>query len=416
MSSLIHRALARARSAEVPAPGTGGHAGGGPRWSGEPLALPAPLDRVLGLSLAGDRLRPVPSAGALHPVEAHLLLGAGHGVPPGRYGYDPRGHRMFRAGGPGEPAGAGALVVLGVRPEALVGRYGHRGWVLGVLDLGHAVAGVLAGAGCGESPGVRGAGCGESPGVRGAGGPSGAGPAGVVGPGLRVEVDVSEGGGGRWRAVGGGRDRGGEGTGELAEARRVLGALGEEADGEWTAPPPAGVRAEVIRRRRSAGPAALGSFAAPPGRAALARVLRAAESAGPRGPRWCLALGGAEPGLAESAPGGGLRAIATGEVLPTLAVWAARQGWIAGAGAVLIARGCPSGAGPRRVLRDHLLAGLGAGRAQLTATALGLASRPIGSWQRADLGAALGEEPGRDWVVHGLALSRSRTTTEEETS
>ncbi|GAA4663698.1 hypothetical protein GCM10023347_14480 [Streptomyces chumphonensis] len=28
----------------------------------------------------------------------------------------------------------------------------------------------------------------------------------------------------------------------------------------------------------------------------------------------------------------------------------------------------------------------------------------MGAWQRADLGAALGEPPGRDWVVHGLAL------------
>ncbi|WP_407702209.1 hypothetical protein [Streptomyces specialis] len=44
----------------------------------------------------------------------------------------------------------------------------------------------------------------------------------------------------------------------------------------------------------------------------------------------------------------------------------------------------------------------------------GLARRPIGAWQRADLGAALGGTPGRDWIVHGLALGT--THSEEETS
>ncbi|OSC73389.1 hypothetical protein B5180_18025, partial [Streptomyces sp. BF-3] len=37
-------------------------------------------------------------------------------------------------------------------------------------------------------------------------------------------------------------------------------------------------------------------------------------------------------------------------------------------------------------------------------TALGLRSRPVGSWQQADLGAAFGDTPGRDWIEHGLAL------------
>jgi nitroreductase len=94
-------------------------------------------------------------------------------------------------------------------------------------------------------------------------------------------------------------------------------------------------------------------------------------------------------------------------VLPTLAHWAAGQGWVARAGAVLLAYGCPSDAAPDRVRRDHLAAGLGVGHAQAVATALGLPSRPVGSWQGADLGAALGGPAGRDWVVHGLALGRT---------
>ncbi|MBH0246098.1 nitroreductase, partial [Streptomyces cavourensis] len=49
--------------------------------------------------------------------------------------------------------------------------------------------------------------------------------------------------------------------------------------------------------------------------------------------------------------------------------------------------------------------GYAAGAAQAHATALGLRSRPIGSWQQADLGAALGDAPGRDWIIHGLALA-----------
>jgi nitroreductase len=50
----------------------------------------------------------------------------------------------------------------------------------------------------------------------------------------------------------------------------------------------------------------------------------------------------------------------------------------------------------------------------MTAARHGLAGRPVGSWQQADLGAALGAPPGRDWIVHGLALGT--THSEEGTS
>lgn len=98
---------------------------------------------------------------------------------------------------------------------------------------------------------------------------------------------------------------------------------------------------------------------------------------------------------------------ASGDVLPTLAHWAARQGWIAQAGAVLLAHGCPAGASAAQIRHDHLAAGYGIGHAQAAATAAGVPSRPVGSWQGADLGAALGGPAGQDWVIHGLALGRT---------
>lgn len=52
--------------------------------------------------------------------------------------------------------------------------------------------------------------------------------------------------------------------------------------------------------------------------------------------------------------------------------------------------------------------------AHLSACRHGLAARPIGSRQQADLGAALATPPGRDGIVHGLALGT--THSEEGTS
>ncbi|MGV9316400.1 nitroreductase, partial [Streptomyces sp. NPDC003691] len=159
----------------------------------------------------------------------------------------------------------------------------------------------------------------------------------------------------------------------------------------------------VLRARRSAEPALLTTGGRPSGRL-LRHVLTAARAAAPEGPEWWLAVGGERPALLTPA-GRGLRTEAVGPVLDTLAQWAAGQGWIARTGAVLLAVGCPSAAGPARIRRDHLLAGYGVGHAHLAATALGVPARPVGSWQRADLGAALGGPPGRRWIVHGLAFS-----------
>ncbi|MQS99438.1 hypothetical protein FF041_04225, partial [Streptomyces jumonjinensis] len=149
-ADFVQEALARARSAAPVEPGPAVRST--PRRPGEPLSVPPPLDRVLRLSLAGGRLRPVASAGALHPVETRLLVGPGCGIPPGRYGYDPGRHRLFREGDPPGPVPDGAFAALGARVGPTVAHYGHRAWPLVLLDVGHAAAAVtLARAAGGES-------------------------------------------------------------------------------------------------------------------------------------------------------------------------------------------------------------------------------------------------------------------------
>ncbi|OEV18850.1 nitroreductase, partial [Streptomyces nanshensis] len=148
-SAPLRRALAEARSPRVPRTVPYVPERAFP-WGGPGLPLDGPggavdLDRALRLSLAapreaGGRLRPVPSAGALHPVRAHLLIGPGCSLPPGRYAYDPRTHRAHPRGP--APAGAppGAVAVLTVVASRTVAHYGHRAWPLLLLDAGHAAA------------------------------------------------------------------------------------------------------------------------------------------------------------------------------------------------------------------------------------------------------------------------------------
>ena len=442
--ALVRDALERARSAEIPGPDfPAGPPAGRP---GQPVPVPPALDRVLRLSLAGDRLRPAPSAGALHPVDTYLLVGAGCGVEPGRYAYDPGRHRLHSAGPAPDPVPEGAIAVLGVTARRTVSHYGHRGWPLILLDVGHAVAALaLAGAEavCLDVPPPRPpptawrpwevppsrnrgsvpdlphspSGMGGAPtpyALRAGGTPTPQTPAGTtvppVGPELPLaavrvtpaDPEALD----RWAACATSVEaRPADAPADLVQAWHVLDALatsGEET-GSWRpVQSTTAVQDSVLLARRSAPP----GFSGLPSRDDLAAVLVAAEEAWPDGPRWCLAVSGPEPGLVVSDERGGLQAMAKGDVLPTLAVWAAGQGWVADVGAVLLAYGCPSDADPARVRRDHLLAGYGVGHAQAAATALGLASRPLGSWQGADLGAALGERTGRDWLIHGLALGR----------
>ncbi|MFP8964793.1 SagB/ThcOx family dehydrogenase, partial [Streptomyces nanhaiensis] len=159
-------ALALARSPERP--GTDTPARPAVRaWPGPPRAIPAAargeldVEAVLRLSLAASdgsgRLRPAPSAGALHPVDAELAVGAGCSLPPGRYGYDPLRHRVHRLGP--RPGGTppGVTAELSVTARRTVSHYGHRAWPLLLLDTGHAAAALLLAAralGAGE-PEVR---------------------------------------------------------------------------------------------------------------------------------------------------------------------------------------------------------------------------------------------------------------------
>lgn len=443
-SGLLRRALADVRSSRAPGlapyvperpfpwsgtglPLAGGEArpGAGPGGGGRAAI---DLDRVLRLSLAAPagtpgRLRPVPSAGALHPVRAHLLVGPGCSLPPGRYAYDPRAHRAHRRGPAPRGVSPGVLVVLTVAAARTVAHYGHRAWPLLLLDTGHAAAALaLAGppaadvlvcldadadllsaaAGLPAAP--------DRPDTRPGAEPElplaavRLTPMGVIAdaPGtLTAWAGPSR--------VGTLSARPGAETAaptELAAARHLLHHIARAPElpgGTWhPATRPGPVTDMTLQARRSAPHDDLNH---PPGKDQLARLLTTAGTARPDGPAWTAALGGGDPALYARAPGSsGLDVRASGDARPTLAHWAAGQQWIGGAGAVLLAHGCPGDAPAAAVRTCHLAAGYAAGAVQAHATALGLRSRPIGSWQRADLGAALGETPGRDWIVHGLAV------------
>lgn len=368
-------ALARARTTEHPGPGT--RAGGAVRaWPGPPTAFPETgpeeldVQDLLRLSLAASdgsgRLRPAPSAGALHPVDTELTVGAGCSLPPGRYGYDPLRHRVHRLGRQPDGTPPGVTARLSVTARRTVSHYGHRARPLLLLDTGHAAAALyLAARALGVSePDVRLDGRAESP----------LAAVHIPPPGRRGPVHPA------------------------GSARVPEPSVGRPVPAELLA-------------RRSASPPLPGA----PSPDALLAVLTTAARAGAGDLRWCAAVGPPGPGLVEpAADGATLRRYAAGEARPTLAAWAAGQAWIADAGAVLLAVGCPADADAPHIRRAHLRAGFAVHLAHVTARRHGLAARPVGSWQQADLGAALGAAPGRDWVVHALVLG-TRHADEENT-
>ncbi|MFF2602320.1 nitroreductase [Streptomyces californicus] len=403
-----------------------------------PIRHDAPLDlaRLLGLSLAASagtsgRLRPVPSAGALHPVRAHLLVGPGCSLPPGRYAYDPHTHRAHPRGPAPDGVPAGVLVVLTVAASRTVAHYGHRAWPLLLLDAGHAAA--LAQAGpptadvlvCLDADGAL---LSAAAGLPRAPARHSEWQAAELEPPLAAVWFTPSGGPVRtidplsaWatRARASAPVRAPDPPiaqpRELSYTQRLLSLLAQapaRPAGTWhPASRPEGVTGKTLTTRRSAPP---DDLRRPPERELLASVLTTARTASPAGPDWTVVTGGAAPALYTASPGRpGLLLHAHGDARPTLAHWAARQTWIGTTGAVLLAHGCPDDASPAEVRISHLAAGYAIGQAQTHATALGLRSRPIGSWQQADLGAALGEAPGRDWIVHGLALGAppAKTTT-----
>ncbi|MFJ8148738.1 SagB/ThcOx family dehydrogenase [Streptomyces sp. NPDC096048] len=362
-------ALTRARSPERPGPDTSPGPAVRP-WPGPPRPIPVAgagdldLRALLRLSLAASdasgRLRPAPSAGALHPVDAELTVGAGCSLPPGRYGYDPLRHRVHHLGPPVDGTPPGVTAALSVTARRTVSHYGHRSWPLLLLDTGHAAAALFLAA--------RALNAGE-PDTRWDGG--------TENPLVVVHIPPPDGG-----------------------PRRP-------AQSEAAFAP-----AELLARRSTPPP-----LQGPPPHDSLGAVLATAEQAGGGDQlRWSAAVGPPRPGLVELAPDGTtLRHHASGEARPTLAAWAAGQAWLADAGAVLLARGCPADADAAHIRRTHLRAGFAVHLAHVTALRHGLAARPVGSWQQADLGAALGAAPGRDWVVHALALGTRHADEENRT-
>ncbi|MER6348001.1 SagB/ThcOx family dehydrogenase [Streptomyces sp. NPDC001595] len=452
-------ALARARSAEPPGPDTPAGPAVHP-WPGPPLPLPtaAPgeldVGRLLRLSLAASdasgRLRPAASAGALHPVDARLVVGDGCPLPPGRYGYDPLRHRVHRLGPAPEGTPPGVRVELSVTARRTVSHYGHRACPLLLLDTGHAAGAVwLAARALGARPtavrldghdGERLAALhftppdplvqdvsptarpapDEHPTAR----PSMADPptarpaeyqppAGRPAPAVRpnaqpIDNEPLPAHPAKAEPPPAQRPEPSRPTVPHPEPSRPT--VPHPEPSRPTVPRPEPSRPSVpapreLLGRRSAPPPLRGV----PPVGVLRAVLAAAVEASAGEPAWCVAVGAPRPGLLAPGPDGTLRRLAAGEARPTLAAWAAGQAWLAEAGAVLLGHGCPSDADAPRIRRIHLRAGFAAHLAQVTAVRHGLASRPVGSWQRADLGAALGGAPGRDWIVHGLALGTTHS-------
>jgi SagB-type dehydrogenase family enzyme len=132
-----------------------------PRRRSRVAAAPAELPRTVlaGLLAAAYRStegrRPVPSAGALYPLEVYVAALAVEGVPAGVYHYNPFRHRVARLGEVSRPDVARTLVEpeLAERGSALVVltavfwrsrvKYGLRGYRFALLEAGHLVQNAL---------------------------------------------------------------------------------------------------------------------------------------------------------------------------------------------------------------------------------------------------------------------------------
>ncbi|KWX04703.1 hypothetical protein TH66_05720 [Carbonactinospora thermoautotrophica] len=444
------------------------------RWQpGETLPLASepglPLGALLWRSLAAEppqpalartRLRRVPSAGGLYPVEAHLVVGAGCDLPPGTYHYDPLAHAATRRAGARHPA-AGALVVLTLVPQRTIWKYGLRSLPILLLDLGHAVGALAAAAQtlglstwatfdangadlarltalpspdrwlvtwpdtdpeyplaavwvtreaapppaldtvldtvldtapCGAAAATGGTPPSARPCPRLTAGSSTM-PAPV--PAARKEVTERVGAGAE--PVGDRVDVGGD---LVYEALRTLARGG--AGARWRrAGLGSPVTAEVLIRRRSARPPLAGSVRT----AVLAEVLREGGAAG-QPEVSCLATVAEPEARLVAEEGGALRTRGLGEARPTLAFWACEQGFLADAGAVVLFTAAPppwrhpDAASAYR--RTYLTAGYAGHLALLAAEMRGVRTRPVGCWQRADLGEALGLDS--ELIVHAVVL------------
>jgi SagB-type dehydrogenase family enzyme len=98
----------------------------------------------------GFQARPVPSAGAVYPLDLHVVALSVAGIAPGIYRYLAAPHalegaparlsREFLSGlflGQHHAAAAGALAVVTARLDATLARYGDRGYRYVLLEAGH---------------------------------------------------------------------------------------------------------------------------------------------------------------------------------------------------------------------------------------------------------------------------------------
>jgi len=118
-------------------------------------ARPLPLGSLAALLAAAYRSaagrRPVPSGGALYPLELYVLALSVDGLEPGAYHYHPFRHRLERLGGADRRTAGAALVdpSLADRAAALLVvtamfwrsrfKYGLRGYRFALLEAGHLV-------------------------------------------------------------------------------------------------------------------------------------------------------------------------------------------------------------------------------------------------------------------------------------
>ena len=103
----------------------------------------------------GLRLRPVPSAGALYPLELYVLAPAVRELEPALYHFDPFRSRLALLG-PLDPAGVGAALVDGALAPGTAAllvvtgvfwrsrcKYGLRGYRFALLEAGHLMQNVV---------------------------------------------------------------------------------------------------------------------------------------------------------------------------------------------------------------------------------------------------------------------------------
>ncbi|MGP4102628.1 hypothetical protein [Nonomuraea sp. KM90] len=362
-------------------------------YAGEPVTVASWVHDVVDLALGGSRgrLRRVPSAGALYPVDAYVLA-------EGRLLlHDPVRHALLDRG-PG-PEEAGAVVLLTLEPSRTIWKYGSRSLPSLLLDLGHAAGSLAAAAAClgldcriclepdarttadltGAPYGLAAVHMSTSTKPPPHGAPADDRPLVLSAPADDRAPDLAA------RALGArptGFEPGRGGAGHPDDGHRlVLQALDDLSggDGRWEPSPMSRFVRDVLERRRSTPPPFTGELGA--------ADLRALLNGG-------LLIAATRHGLA-TAEG----PVGRGDARPTLAAWATGQAFLADAAAILLYT-----ADLADYRSAYTRAGLEVHRALLAAEELGLPARPIGSWGPADLGAALGRRPGTQVIVHGAAV------------